>query len=505
MERIPGLTEEEWLALPLAVRAYIELQDRRIAELEARNAALEKRVAALEAQLAKNSSNSHKPPSSDGPGKIPRTQSEREKSGRKPGGQGGHSGTTLRKRLKPDRRVRHAVNCCGRCRMDLSKRKPDSVEERQVFDLPVLKLECTQYEVETKTCPGCGTETQAEWPELLAKEASSAVYGPNLRALCVYLTAGQFVPYERASQLIDDLFGQNISRGTIVSWNGKAAVELLSTEAKIATLLANDLGGVHFDETGIRSEGKTRWLHSASNDFLTHYGFHEKRGTKAMDEIGILPRFGGTAIHDRWQSYFDYEGCRHALCGAHLMRDLRFAWEQEGERWAKNIRRLFGKMNMAIKEAKVRGQIRFNAPAIKYWEARYRRILRQGFDYHQMKDRKEGKASEPGKRGRKKQRYGKNLVDALAGHEESVLLFLNDFSVPFTNNQGERDIRMSKVKLKVSGCFRSDQGARDFCRIRGYISTAKKQGWGLLDAIKSVFLGAPLQPATFFSTQFTPA
>jgi len=379
MERIPGVTEEEWLALPVAVRIYIELQDRRIAELEARNAALEARVAALEAQLAKNSSNSHKPPSSDGLTKLPRTLSEREKSGRKPGGQGGHSGTTLRKRLNPDSRVRHAVNCCGQCKMDLSNRKPDSVEERQIFDLPALKLECTQHEVETKMCPGCGTDTQAAWPDLLAKEASSAIYGPNLRAFCVYLTAGQFVPFERASQLIEDLFGQNLSRGTIVSWNSKAAMGLLSAENRIATLLADDLGSVHFDETGIRSEGKNCWLHSASNDFLTHYGFHEKRGTKAMEEVGILPRFGGTAIHDRWQSYFDYANCRHGLCGAHLLRDLRFAWEQEGERWAKNIRRLFGKMNMAVKAAKAKGQARFNAPTIKYWEARYRRILQRGF------------------------------------------------------------------------------------------------------------------------------
>jgi transposase len=505
MERIPGVTEAEWLSLPLAVRVYIEVQDRRIADLEARNAALEARVAALEAQLAKNSSNSHKPPSSDGPNKPLRTQSEREKSGRKPGGQGGHSGTTLRKLLNPDRKVRHAVNCCGQCKMDLSQCKPSSVEERQIFDLPQLKLECTQHEVEKKTCPGCGADTQAAWPDLLAREESSAVYGTNLRAFCVYLTAGQFVPYERASQLIEDLFGQSISRGTIVSWNAKASIGLFSTEENIATSLAEDFGAVHFDETGIRSEGQSRWLHSASNDRLTHYGFHVRRGTKAMEEIGILSRFRGTAVHDRWQSYFDYDGCRHALCGAHLMRDLRFAWEQEGERWAKNIRRLFGQMNVAIKVAKAKGQVRFNAPTIEYWEARYRRILQQGFECHRMKDRKEGKVSEPGRRGRKKQRYGKNLLDALASHEDSVLLFIKDFSVPFTNNRGEQDIRMTKVKLKVSGCFRSDQGARDFCRIRGYISTAKKQGWGLLEAIKSVFLGTPLQPAIFSSPQFTPA
>lgn len=490
MERIPGVSEAEWNALPAAVRVWILHAQKEIAELKAR-------VAQLEAQLAKNSSNSHKPPSSDGPAKPPRTQSERKASGKKPGGQPGHSGSTLRLQANPDFRIRHRVEECGHCHRDLSGQKPDELIERQILDLPPMKLLCTAHEVETKICSGCGKRNQAPWPGLLASESGAVIYGAEIRSLCVYLTAGQYVPFQRTSGLILDLFEQKISTGTLMSWTDKAHQGLAATEEAVAGGLARSLGAVHFDETGIRTEGANRWLHCASDPKLTHYAFHEKRGTEAMEEIGILPRFRGTAIHDRWESYFSYEKCRHGLCGAHLLRDLRFAWEHEKERWAKNLRRLFGQMNAAVKAAKAKGQTRFNAPTIKYWESRYRRILAQGFVYHDSLSRKDrrSQAPQPIKRGRKKQRFGKNLLDALEDHEQSVLLFIRDFSVPFTNNQGERDIRMGKVKLKISGCFRTSDGARRFCRIRGYLSTARKQGQSLLGVIQSVFLGSPWRPS----------
>jgi transposase len=401
-------------------------------------------------------------------------------------------------RSNPDQRVRHPVNqCCG-CHRDLSHRKPDEVTERQVLDLPPMKLLCTSHEVETKVCPGCGKVNRAGFPGLLATETGSIIYGPSFRSVCVYFSSTQFIPIDRVEGVVLDLFGQKISEGTLQNWTVKADQGLASTEQAIADGLSNETGVVHFDETGIRVDGDNGWLHSASNESLTHYGFHEKRGGQAMDEIGILPRFRGTAVHDRWESYFSYESCRHGLCGAHLLRDLRFAWEHEEERWAKNMRKLFGKMNTAMKVAKTKGQTRFNAPTIEYWEGRYRRILAQGFEYHEKlsrRDKRHNPTPAAKKRGRKKQKYGKNLLDALEKHESSVLLFLRDFTVPFTNNQGERDIRMSKVKLKVSGCFRTPEGARRFCRIRGYLSTARKQGQSLLRVIESVFLGSPWQPS----------
>lgn len=489
-ERIPGLSQAEWDALPATVRIYVELQERRIAELE-------QRVAKLEAQLAKNSTNSHQPPSSDGPGTPPRrTQSERISSGKKPGGQKGHSGNTLRKSLRPDRRVRHPVSTCGGCNRDLSSRRAESVIERQVFDLPPMKIEVSAHECEVKTCPDCGERTQAPWPAELAMEWGAVIYGSNLRSFAVYLTHGQLLPYARSSDLIEDIWGHRISTGTLANWTEKASVALAATDQLIADQLAGDPGSVHFDETGVQIEKSNAWLHSSSSLELTHYEAHPERGGAAIDRIGILPRFQGTAIHDRFSPYFQYEGCRHGLCGSHLMRDLKFVREQEKERWAGSMRRLLSQMNEALKRARAKGQTRFNHPTIKYWEQRYHRIIDTGLKLHSEKDRRLGRLAveREEKRGRKKQRTGKNLLDALKKHGESVLLFFKDFSVPFTNNQGERDIRMTKVKLKVSGCFRAWEGARQFCRIRGYLSTARKQGWGLLDAMRSVFLGAPLQP-----------
>ena len=490
MERIPGVSQQEWDALPAAVRAYIAFLEKQVERIPL----LEARLSALEAQLAKNSTNSHKPPSSDGPGKPPRTQSSRVRSGKKPGGQSGHSGSTLKKRTDPDNRVRHSIKKCSGCHRDLSKQRPDDVVERQVFDLPPMELICTAHEVEIKDCPDCGFCNKAEWPEPLASEQGAAIYGPGVRSIGVYLVNEQLIPAKRTSQVLEDLFGQPISSGTLANWSAKAFHTLESTDKQTAVALTNDLGSVHFDETGVRSEGKNWWLHCASNTRLTHYEIHTKRGGIAIDEIGILPGFRGTAIHDRWEPYFGYEHCRHGLCGAHLIRDLRFVWEAEGEKWAKNMRRLFFKMNDNVKAAKIKGQNRLNSPTIKYWQARYRKLLNTGFALHFKLNRRAGKLAKPNARGRKKQRSGKNLLDALNKHEESVLLFLKDFTVPFTNNLGERDIRMTKVKIKVSGCFRSRFGARYFCRIRGYISTAKKQGWNVLAALRGVFEHAPFKP-----------
>jgi transposase len=493
-ERIPGVSQAEWEALPTAIRAYIQFLEHTVDIQAKRIVQLEARVATLEAKLAKNSTNSHQPPSSDGPGKLPRTQSERMSSGRKPGGQPGHPGKALKRSATPDQRIRHRVARCSGCQVNLFEHLPDRVEERQILDLPPLRILCTAHEVETKICPACGQKTQAEWPAPLREEPGAAIYGPTLRAFAAYLTHGQLLPYARTAELIYDLLGHRLSTGTLVTWNAKAFDALRLTDARIAQALTNSRGSVHFDETGLRHEKKNGWLHSASSERLSHFVFHRQRGTPAMEAIGILPSFQGTAIHDRWESYFGYEHCRHGLCGAHLLRDLRFVEEQEQESWAKQLRALLLAMNAAVHRAKEKGQTRFNAPTRLYWCSRFRRLLRSGFALHRQKDRAHGAVHVLGQRGRRKQRAGKNLLDALHTHEASVLLFLHDFTVPFTNNQAERDIRMTKVKLKVSGCFRSEDGARIFCRIRGYLSTARKQGWSLLEAMKSVFLGQPLQP-----------
>lgn len=489
-ERIPGVSQQEWDASLAAVRAYVEFLEGQVARIPA----LEARIADLEARLNKNSDNSHKPPSSDGPAKPPRTKSQRTSSGKKPGGQPGHKGTTLERSANPDYHVRHGITSCTGCQRDLSDMKPDSVEERQVFDIPPIKIECTAHELETKTCPDCGTCNTAPAPGILANECGFVLYGPRLRALGVCLMAGHFVAYARIAELVFDLCGAKISPGTFAAWSQKAGANLEEYDNGVANALANDKGAVHFDETGCRSEGERYWLHSASNAFVTHFSFHTRRGTEAMDEIGILPRFLGTAIHDRLPAYYRYEACSHGLCGSHLSRDLRFIWEEHDERWAGRMRKWLLKMNASVNQAKDRGQKRFNSGTVDLWEEEYCKLVESGLRFHAKKDREEGRVESKGKRGRKKQREGKNLVDALDGEREWILRFLKDFTVPFTNNQAERDIRMTKVKMKVSGCFRSHDGARAFCRIRGYLSTAKKQGWNWLGAMKAVFLATPFQP-----------
>ena len=495
-ERIPGVSQAEWDELPSAVRAYIIALEEQVKALAGQIKKLTTRVGELEARLSKNSSNSHKPPSSDGPGKPPRTQSERERSGKKPGGQPGHGGNTLRVVKNPDSRVRHAVHECENCQKDISAQAVDSIQERQIADLPPLRLHWEAHEAEIKTCHGCGHCNKAKFPGLLTQEPSAAViYGPNIRALCVYLGNYQLMPLDRTAEMAADLFGQRISTGSLLNWQQKTYMNLSTTDDRIKDGLANDPGSVHFDETGLQTEKKNSWLHVASNEKVTHFAFHEKRGAEAIEAIGILPRFKGTAIHDRWESYFAYHDCRHGLCGAHLLRDLRFILEHEKEAWAGGMRRLLLEMNTAVRKVKAKGQARFNGRKIRRWEKRYRRLLSNGFTLHERKNLEQGLVGDPKAKGRTKQRPGKNLLDALKQHETSVLLFAKDFTVPFTNNRGERDQRMSKVKMKVSGCFRLKDGARRFCRVRGYISTAKKQGWNILEALKSAVIGLPLQPA----------
>lgn len=478
--------EAEWEAIPGVLRTFLQTVIEENEELRGQVARLNMKVEELEARFAKNSGNSHKPPSSDGPKKVMRTQSERTSSGKKVGGQPGHSGHTLMKSKKPDHRIRHRVQRCAGCGGDLSGQEAESIQERQIFDLPPIKMECTAHELEAKTCRCCGTHNEAEAPGLLGTETGAVIYGPGIRALCVYLTQGQLLPYERTREMIKDLCGHQLSVGTLSLWTEKAYLGLASTEELIIEALAQDRGSVHFDETGIRTEGTTHWLHSVSNGLLTYFSSHSKRGTEAMDEIGILSRFCGTAIHDRWESYFGYKGCRHGLCGAHLLRDLRFIWEHEEEPWAKKMHDLLIQMNRADSPIKIEKS--------RYWQKKYCQLLREGFQFHLEKLPTQTIITSR-TRGRKKQSPGKNLLDALLKHQKSVLLFLTDSDVPFTNNQAERDIRMTKVKLKISGCFRKAHGAKYFCRIRGYLSTAKKHRWSLLAAISSLFLGRPFQPA----------
>ncbi len=469
----------------------------RIAQLEAELAALQAYVRELQAENAElkrrlanaqtDSHNSSKPPASDGLARRPRPS--RPPSGRKPGGQRGHPGHHLAQVARPDAVVVHHPAVCGHCQQSLAAVPGLVVERRQVHDLPPLRLEVTEHQVAQVRCPRCQALTRGSFPAGLRAPAQ---YGPRLQALAVYLNQYQLVPEARTQEALADLVGCSLSDGTVAAWVAAAAATLAPTVARIADLVAAG-AHQHSDETGIRIGGKLHWLHVNSTRWLTHLAWHPKRGAAALEAIGIWPRFAGHAMHDRWASYDHYPACAHSWCGAHLLRELTFLAEEQQQGWAGALRDLLRAMYAAAQEWRARG-----APAVPdaeraQWVAQYHDLLAQGFAAQPPPP-----AATPRRRGRRKQTPAKNLLDALLRQGERVLAFVADLRVPFTNNQAERDLRMAKVQQKISGTFRSADGATAYCRIRSYLGTMRKQGRGMLDALSAVFLGDPLPVAWGF-------
>ena len=472
---VEKLTREQILTLykagPEAIVSLIEyLQDRQ--------SDIYRRLRDLEEQLQKNSRNSHKPPSSDGLKKIAKV---RKPSGKKPGGQPGHEGNTLRLVDSPDTVTVHKVERCQHCGESLTKKKALKYDRRQVFDLPAIQVQVSEHRAEIKDCERCGKLSTAEFPQDVRHKVQ---YGPRLKANAAYIKNYGLLSYERAAQLFEDLFGVALSAGTLVKMDREAAERLEEVNQRIKQRIT-DSAIVHFDETGLRIEGKLHWLHVAGTQELTYYLPHAKRGTEACDAIGILPNFQGKAVHDGWSSYFKYL-CDHVLCNAHHLRELTFLYEQEGQRWAKQMMECL--LEVKGKREKSKGQ-RFASKTIRVFEQRYHKILAIGLAAHPPPVESLNR-----KRGRKKKSKAANLLDRLRRHEQATLAFMYDFSVPFDNNLGERDIRMMKVQQKISGTFRSFEGALSFCRIRSYISTVKKQGMNVLSALQDVFSNKQLLP-----------
>jgi transposase len=473
------------------VDAVVDLVQTLSAQLDEQRemiAALTTRIEELEDQLAKNSRNSSKPPSSDTSVSKPNPKSLRtNSSSRKPGGQKGHPGRTLCWVENPDRVVLHDPHECEGCGMELEALEPLGYERRQLVDVPPLALEVTEHRARRKKCIGCGHTNTAPFP----KEASSVrgvSYGPRIKALCVYLMGYQLLPYERARELVLDLFGSPAPGAGTLHSALKASFEgLEGVEERIKAGLRRSQVG-HFDETGLRVSNRGMWVHVASTPSLTHYGLHSKRGNKATDEIGILPSFGGVAMHDGWAAYRTYEGCSHALCNAHHLRELTFIEEEHEQVWAGAMKRLLVRIEGSVREAVAKVRAGLSSEELEEYERSYEGLLRAGFEANPPLTERRGK------RGPPKQSKGKNLVDRLEKDRRWVLRFMYDFRVPFDNNQAERDVRMVKVKQKISGCFRTERGARTFCRIRSYISTARKQGENVLGALESVFMGKPFIP-----------
>jgi transposase len=482
-EAIYDAGKETVVEVLLKMDARIHSLEQEVKSLSTRLDLSDKRVRHLEEQLAKTSRNSSKPPSSDG-FKKPAPKSLRKKGEKKSGGQPGHEGHTLKMAEKPDHIEVHHVEACAFCCGSLADQEPESIQKRQVHDLPPKRLIVTEHQVEIKTC-SCGGLNKAAFPEGVNAPVQ---YGDGVKAAAVYVKNYQFLPYRRGCELLADLLGCSLSEGTLANILAKCG-EL--TEGPVAEIkeIIKQAPVVHFDETGSRVEGKRRWLHSASTENATTYDIHIKRGSEAMDAFGILPEYTGRAIHDFWKPYYKY-ACLHGLCNAHHLRELIFVHEQYKQEWAKNMIECLREIKDSVDEAK---QTLDHLPEkqIQIFEARYEQILNEGYLQNPLPplpiDAKK-------KRGRRKKSKPHNLLHRLDENRKQALAFMYDFNVPFDNNLAERDIRMMKVQQKISGTFRTEEGAKVFCRIRSYVSTARKNALSAMDALQNLFSDKPFVP-----------
>lgn len=443
-------------------------------------AKLEARVAELEKRLNMDSSNSSKPPSSDGLKR--KTKSLRRKNtGRKPGGQPGHTGQTLLQSITPDILHSIALDNCPDCDTDLRGEPVASAEKRQVFDLPPIAMEVTEHRAECKWCMTCSKWVTAPFP---AGVTAPVQYGHGMQSVMSYLNIAQLLPCERTADVCQDLFGHRPSAGSVVRAVSQCAEKVAPAVDRIAGTL-REAKQLHADETGVRCAGHTEWIHVASNATHTLFSHSPKRGREGFEVGGVLPDYCGNLITDFWGSYDTLERCVHSRCNAYLIRELT-SLSDDGHHWAEGLIAALLAMKQAADDARQRGRKHITGATLKPLLADYDRWISKGLETHPEV------AKHAGKRGRAKQSKERNLLVRMNDKRDEVLRFTQDLDVPFDNNQAERDLRMIKVQQKVSGCFRSERGARMFCAIRSYLSTARKQGLNLMDSIKSAFAGQPL-------------
>lgn len=457
-------------------KGYILIKEEEYLRLFQQMIEMEQRIKELESQTKKNSSNSHKPPSSDGLNK--KIQNNREKSDRKQGAQNGHEGKTLQMTAYPDKIEKREVTGKCSCGRNLERQELINIHRRQEIDLVEKLTQVTEYHIEVVECT-CGAVHYGEEGRLIPIQ-----YGNRIKSMMVYLNQYSFIPYERLQEYFKDWFGLSVSDGVLLGANKRCFENLAEPEEEIKEQIkASPV--IHNDETGLRCEKKTKWVHTSSTEEYTYYSIHEKRGREAINDIGILPGYKGTSVHDRYSSYNDYD-CDHSLCNAHLLRDLKGLVEDEDKKWAKRMISFL----VEAKEMKEAGKI--SKRTLKNLLHQYDLIVLYG-------KRKEPPLIIPAKRKRGKLKKPKSLLllEDFKNKKDQVLKFLLNPLVPFDNNLAERDLRMVKLKQKISGCFRTKAGSRMFCRIRSYISTVRKQGHSVFYALQCAMEGNPIN----FSTQ----
>ena len=447
-------------------------------------ALLEEKVSELEERLSKNSTNSNKPPSSDGLSKKPKLKPAfPRKKGKKSGGQIGHEGKTLEFSLAPEHINQLLPNNCL-CGKDLDIKKAEVIQIRQVFDLPEPKLEVTEYQKMGCTCTKCGLYNEGEFPTSVKAPVQ---YGVGVRALVVLLNVAFKLPLKKIQTLFVDLYGFAINENTIIQATKKCYDQLEQGEQIIKKNLLQSIVA-HFDETGLRVAGKLHWLHTCCSNLFTYLFVHQKRGKGALlDKDSLLPDFKNWVIHDCWSSYFKFIECQHGLCGAHILREL-VALEEKGIKWAIWFKRYLLTLYQMSDEGKNKLNKAQQQKALqlfdKTWEAA-----------NQIEPLP--KKSSSG-RGKPKGTKGRNLLIRLKKHQTALLAFAMNKEVPFTNNQAERDLRPAKTKQKVAGCFRTLQGAKIYARIFGFISTTRKHQFSVFKELKAAFQGDtfPAKPET---------
>jgi transposase len=405
-------------------------------------------------------------------------------SGRRPGGQPGHPGHTLALVEQPDAVRVHQPSACLGCGHALGAAPVLRTERRQVIDLPVLRAQVVEHRAETRGCPGCGQATTAPFP---AEVVAPIQYGLGVATLAVYLHQEQLLPVERTGRVLGEVFGCPISGGTLERMVARCADAVAAVVAAIkqAVIAAPYL---HVDETGLSLNGTTAWLHVAGTDRLTWYATHPKRGQEALDALGVLPAVRGRVVHDGLWSYWHYRQCAHALCNAHHLRELAFVEEQLKQPWAGQLKTLLLEIKEAAERARANGLTALPPAAQRGWGARYDGLVAEGV-------RLNPPAPSTGKRGRPKRSPAGNLALRLSAHRAETLAFMADLGVPFDNNQAERDLRMMKVREKISGCFRAMAAVDRFCQIRSYVCTLRKQGLPILASLADAFRGHPPIPA----------